>query len=122
MLRIGHIPGKGRGVFASKDFKKGELIECSPMIIIPPDQVTKMRDTILSEYLFALAEGQCAMALGYGSLYNHSYHPNAVYSYLLEQISLEILALVDIQEGQEITVNYNGYPESKKPMWFHVNE
>lgn len=122
MLKIGHSPGKGRGVFAAKDFKKGEIIECCPMIIIPRNQVMKMSDTILGEYLFALAEGQCAIILGYGSIYNHSYHPNAVYSYVLEEVCLEFQALVNIQAGQEITVNYNGYPESNNPMWFHVKE
>lgn len=122
MLRIGHSPGKGRGVFAAKDFKKGEIIECTPLILIPPEQVRFVKHTILSHYIFALGARQCAIVLGYGSLYNHSYQPNAVYTYLVEEQCFEFEALMDITSGQEITVNYHGDPDGKDLVWFDVVE
>ena len=120
MLRIGHSPGKGRGVFATQNFKKGEIIEYAPLIVIPPEQGRILKHTILSRYIFALGGRKHAIVLGYGSLYNHSYHPNAVYSYLVEERCFKFEALKNINAGQEITVNYNGDPNGKNPVWFDV--
>ena len=52
-----------------------------------------------------------ALALGHGSLYNHSFRPNARYDDVGPQTK-EFTAMRDIAPGQEITVNYNGEPTS----------
>ena len=62
-----------------------------------------------------------ALALGYGSLYNHSYKPNARYDDVGPQTK-EFTALRDIQPGEEITVNYNAEPKSRSAVWFEVVE
>ena len=31
---------------------------------------------------------------------------------------MEVIAIRDIQPGEEITINYNGDPESQDPLWF----
>ena len=62
------------------------------------------------------------MALGYGSLYNHSFFPNAEYIKVWEERVIRFVALRDIRDGEEITINYNGSPESQKPMDFEVKE
>jgi SET domain-containing protein len=59
-----------------------------------------------------------AISLGYGSLYNHSYEPNA--SYIFGPMRLTYKALCDIAEGDEITINYNYYPGNRKPVGFDV--
>jgi len=33
------IPGKGRGVISTRVIGKGELVESSPLIVIPPSEV-----------------------------------------------------------------------------------
>ena len=38
-----------------------------------------LAETVLKDYCFNWAEGKVALALGYGSIYNHSYRPNARY-------------------------------------------
>ena len=63
-----------------------------------------------------------ALALGYGSLYNHSYTPNARYFTNIENQSIDFYARKDIREGEEIMVNYNGDPEDQSPLWFEVIE
>ena len=60
-----------------------------------------------------------ALALGYGSLYNHSYNPNARYDDVGRQIK-EYSALRDIQRGEEITINYNGAEDILDPVEFPV--
>jgi SET domain-containing protein len=62
-----------------------------------------------------------AVALGYGSLYNHSYQPNARYDDESGKTKV-FSALRDIAPGEEIVVNYNGVPEDKTPVWFKVME
>ena len=61
------------------------------------------------------------MALGYGSLYNHSYQPNARYDDGRGQTKI-FMAIRDIALGEEIVVNYNGEPDDKTPVWFKVQE
>jgi hypothetical protein len=56
---------------------------------------------------------------GYGSLYNHSYRPNARYVDLAGRTKV-FTALRDIAAGEEITVNYNGEPGDVTPVGFEV--
>jgi SET domain-containing protein len=58
---------------------------------------------------------------GYGSLYNHSYRPNARYVDLAGRTKL-FTAIRDIAAGEEITVNYNGEPGDETPVGFEVVE
>lgn len=119
MLYLAELPGKGRGVFAQRQIHGGELIERAPVIVVPAGQWEAMDKTILFEYFFAWGE-HSAIALGYGSLYNHSYRPNARYVKLLAEQVIEFYALRDIQPGEEILINYNVDPADDSPLWFHV--
>lgn len=111
----------GRGIFATRNIKKGEFIEEAPVIVIFKEEWKQMRKSILSNYVFRWGEDK-ALALGYGSLYNHSYTPNASYHTNIENHSIDFYARKDIQEGDEITVNYNGDPEDQSSLWFEVIE
>jgi SET domain-containing protein len=112
----------GRGMFAVRDIKKGELIEQSPVFVAPKSQRKYLKKTVFLEYYFNWGEkyDQCAIALGYGSLFNHSYTPNAVFNNNLENLTIDFHALMDIKEGEEITINYNGDPNDKSPVWFEA--
>jgi SET domain-containing protein len=114
--------GKGRGVFASEPIFKGELIEVCPVLPIPKREEKYINMTILSAYWYGWGktyERGC-IAFGYGSLYNHSYSPNARYRFYQKQKQIRYYALRDIKKGEEITINYNYHPESKKKLWFDV--
>ncbi len=116
------IRGKGRGVFARRPIEEGEIIERVPLIVLPAEQVgdDPVRDD-LAGYIFKWGRGTVALALGYGSLYNHSYEPNARYKDVRARAKL-FVALRAIAAGEEITVNYNGDPEDRSPVWFEVIE
>jgi SET domain-containing protein len=118
-LSIDHSPGKGRGVFAQTRLLAGTLIERAPVIVVPAGQWEYMDKTVLFDYYFAWGE-HSAIALGYGSLYNHSYAPNAGYVKKLQEQVIEFFALRDIEAGEEILVNYNGDPADDSPLWFRV--
>lgn len=108
-----------RGVFSRKHFEKDELIEICPLILIPKEQEIYLDKTELYNYYFSINEQTNGIALGYGSLYNHSYNPNAKYIKSEPNNNIIFQALTDIHPGHEITVNYNGNPEDKSPLWFH---
>ncbi|MGX2961322.1 SET domain-containing protein [Peribacillus sp. JNUCC 23] len=111
----------GRGIFANRNIKNDELIEEAPVIVIPKKEWKVMRDSILLNYVFWWEEDK-ALALGYGSLYNHSYTPNAGYITNIKNQSIDFYARKDIHKGEEIMINYNGDPKDQSPLWFKVRE
>lgn len=109
---------KGRGVFARRDIAKGAEIEKAPVIVLPSEDVFGYtRTSHLAHYVFNWKKNTFAVALGYGSLYNHSYRPNARY-YIEDKDTQVYIAIADIKKGEEITINYNGKPNSKKDVGF----
>ncbi len=110
----------GRGIFTTEDIPEDCLIEICPVIPIPAEQLQTIHGTFLHDYYFLWGENdeQCAIALGFGSLYNHSRQPNARYWCDPDQDIIEIWSIKPITEGEEITVNYNGDPEIQDPVWF----
>lgn len=113
------IEKAGRGVFASVDIEKDEVIEICPVIVLPKEQTRIFKETALHNYYFMWGEQLAfvAIALGYGSLYNHSYSPNATYK-KQENLTLQFIAIKDIAKDEEITVNYNyGNPNDKTKLW-----
>ena len=112
---------KGLGVFARRAIRKGELIERVPLLILSTAEYAAGVDqSLLAGYVFAWGDGEYALALGYGSLYNHSYRPNAVYEDDEPHRAKLFIAHRAIKLGEEITVNYNGSPTSRVRMWFEV--
>ncbi|PYS04586.1 MAG: hypothetical protein DMG15_08485 [Acidobacteria bacterium] len=119
-VRMGTVERRGRAMFARRKFLKGELIERAPVIRLNEKQWPFAQKTILSDYAFDWGEHdeQAAIALGYVSIYNHSYSPNAQLEELLDELMMEVVAIRDIEPDEEITINYNGDPEKQDPLWF----
>src|SRR5262249_50795475 len=119
LIRVQKVKGKGRGVFATCDIKKGTVIERVPVVLVPiEDLVDGLRNRTLNKYYYIWSKTHVAVSLGYGSIYNHSYEPNARYVHGV--MTLTYRALRDIEKGEEITVNYNFVPTDKTPMRFKV--
>jgi len=119
-IRVDLTPNKGRGVFALCEIKVGESIEEAPVVTIPENQVAQVDATALGDYCFLWGENlnELALLLGLCSVCNHSYQPNAEFVLHLDRQTIEFVALRDIGIGEEVTTNYNGDPESQKPVWF----
>ena len=120
MIRVGESPGKGRGIFAARDIRAGDIIEEAPVVVVPREQVTHLDATVLGDYYFMWGddEKEAALLLGFCSLCNHSYEPNSRFVLNLELQIITFTALQDIPAGAEITTNYNGDPENRKEVWF----
>ena len=111
-----------RGVFATRDIKKGELIHEAPVIPYPNEDHEHIEKTILADYVYNYGANHTAILLGYGSLFNHSYTPNATYEINFEQHTVDFYAYTDIKAGDEILINYNGEEDCNDPLWFLENE
>ena len=114
----------GRGVFSGEVLEDGDLIEICPALVLPENDLPVIHGTRLHDYYFLWGDEQkqCAIALGYGSLYNHSYEPNARYLIDYEQDTIDFYCIRRIGPSDEITVNYNGEPSDDTPVWFHKKE
>ncbi|MCL6270637.1 SET domain-containing protein [Sansalvadorimonas sp. 2012CJ34-2] len=119
MLYISSISGKGRGVFSSKKIERDTVIERCPAVVIPHKDIDHLRSTVLNNYYFCWGrnQDQAAIALGLGSIYNHSYTPNALYRVCEDEEIIEFLAIKKILPNEEITINYNGTPNDQSPLW-----
>lgn len=120
MLYIKHVPGKGRGVFTDEFIPAGTLIEICPMIVLPAKDRKYIDETKIFNYYFLWGDKhkQSAIALGYGSLYNHSRSANADYESWYEEEEIHIIAYKDILPEEEVTINYNNDPNCQDVMWF----
>ena len=114
-LKVRKTKNKGRGVFATKRFKKGEIIEVCPVIIFTPKEYKFLEKTVLDKYMFAWkTKRDACIPLGYGLVYNHSYSPNAIYGWEHKKKIIFLKALKIIKRGEEVTINYNWDPENKE--------
>ncbi len=99
---------KGRGVYARKNLKVGEIIEVAPYIELPSADYYRCRDSVINEYRYEVKGRKCALGLGYTSLYNHSEESNADFTVNAKKRTITITAVRVIPHDQEITINY-GY-------------
>ncbi len=116
------IPKGERGVFANSEIKVGDVIERCPVIEIPEHELKSLEESILITYLYFFGEKKqkALVALGFGSIYNHSYTPNAVYKIKVKEKIIEFICTKKIKKDEEILVNYIQGNNDKIPLWFEV--
>ena len=121
-IYIKSTDGKGRGVYCRHAILNDEIIEECPLLIIPADEHERLESTKLVDYFFSFnkAENTKALALGFGSLYNHKRVANAHYWINIETKCITFYALEDIDKGTEICINYGGRPGADFKEWFEA--
>ena len=119
-LFIQETKSMGRGVFTSEEIPALTLIEVSPVIVFHHGHKLLLDKTLLHDYIFdwGETEAECCVALGYLSLYNHSYHSNAEYEMDFQDQTMLVKTVRDIKKQEEIFINYNGNWNDVKPVWF----
>jgi hypothetical protein len=105
-IYVGQTPGKGRGVFAARNIRKGELVEAAPVIVISDEDVDIIDQTALADYYYKWGDSHFALVLGYGSLYNYSATPNLTFKPDLKRNIMIYRAKRTISKDQELTINY----------------
>jgi SET domain-containing protein len=117
------IPNAGRGVFAARDIKKDETIESCPIIEFSKHDTSNLKESFFVTYFFYFGKNKerLAIALGFGSIYNHSYKPNATFNIKPKKEVIDFVALKGIKKDEEITFNYyHGTVKAGRPLWFEV--
>lgn len=77
------------------------------MLRVPSSQRDLIDQTLLFEYYFDW-DGDAGLALGFGSLYNHSATPNAEYIKDIANDLVSVRAIAAIVPGEEVTFTYSG--------------
>lgn len=112
-IRIGPSRIHGNGVFARRRFRPGDIVEVCPVLVIPETAIEI--DGELDGLTYAWDEGHCAIALGYGSFYNHAKWPKAEAVLDEDARAITIMAITEINTGDEITISY--LPDDAD-LWF----
>jgi SET domain-containing protein len=106
-IAVQDSPLHGQGVFALRDFAKGEILERCPYLVIDDDDLSDA--TRLQDYLFTSPDNPhdylCVM--GYGMMYNHSDDPNAEWQ--IDDDDLRFVCFIAkkaISVGDEILQDY----------------
>ena len=112
----------GRGVFTTKNIAADTVIEISPVIALTTKERKQIEGTKLYHYIFewGVSKRQACMALGYISMYNHSFEPNCEYEMDYDSNTMTIRTIKAIKKGEELFFSYNGMAEDKTPLWFHT--
>lgn len=119
---------KGLGVFSLRSYKANEVVEACPVIVIHgsfsalPEE---LKNRVFAWTTLAGKPNSHGLALGYGSMYNHDNPANMRYEADGNNRILYFIAVRDILEGEELTVNYNaigGGAECDANHWFEARK
>ena len=90
------------------------------MLVLPAEDYDTVRASQLVDYFFSFnkEENTLALALGFGSLYNHAVYSNAAYVLDREAKTITFFALEDIKPDTEICINYAGERGQEFKEWF----
>lgn len=123
-LFIKKTKGKGRGVFTTEPIPANAILEEAPVIAMSARDRIVLDKTLLHDYIFEWGADteQCCIALGFVSMYNHSYHSNCEYFMDFDEECIQVKTVRDIAAGEEITINYNGDWNDEKKIWFEVED
>lgn len=114
MLEVKKAGAMGRGLFATKNIKKGTVIEQSPTIRLSPADDYFVDKTILQYYKYGTPNdysGDSFMALGFGSLFNHSDDPNVDYWVRPEHQDVLFKAKKNLKKGEQLFIDYGYWEE-----------
>ncbi len=104
-LYVAKSPMKGAewGMFSDSFIPKGTTIEIARTLKIK-NEFLFQQGNILNDYVFKLDEKHSALALGFGSLYNHSDKPHL--SYKVSDNKVTYYTTQDIFPNEEIFISY----------------
>jgi len=116
-FRIMDVEGKGRGLFATGNISHGDLIHEAPCLLVPRQNYKEhAKHTVLEHYLFNCKNGDRLLALGYGSIFNHSDPPNVDYRVDGEGLTVRYYAARDIKVEDELCIYYGAN------LWFEQTD
>ena len=121
-LFVENTTEKGRGVFTHERIPANTIIEIAPVVTMPITDKEHLDKTLLHDYIFEWGKDKdkCCMALGLIPIYNHSYKSNCEYFMDFEDDTIMVKTVRIIENGEELTINYNGDWNDGKKVSFDV--
>ncbi len=113
----------GRGVYAGRAFSPGEIVESCPVILL--DLNTQPFPRQIRRLVYNWSKTQVALALGYGSLYNHHDQPNLTFKRNTKNQSISFSARRQIEPGEQLTISYDYTGSGESPRdrsWFEIHQ
>ena len=109
--RIGETKVSGRGLYATRDFRKGECIIHAPCISFSASDTTALMNTKLAHYMFDAEQGGMTLfPLGHAMLFNHNQEQYNV-EWVIDGLEyIDFTATRDIKSGEELLVDYGYEP------------
>lgn len=101
----------GRGLYAVRNFKKGEIIEIAPVVVIDKMDADTIETTMLNLYVFEWNKNSSALALGNGSLFNHSNKSNVSYMNSFRTKEIVFMTTRKIKKGEQLFIDYGYDPK-----------
>ena len=90
----------GKGVFSDKLIKKGTILTCDVIEISNVDK-------LLFDYVYPFIGTRCCLHIGWASFLNSSKSSNLKHLKIdTEELISYFEVLIDIKEGEELTLNY----------------
>jgi hypothetical protein len=88
------------GVFATKDFQVGDIVEICPTVPVRDKKMGRLDDYVFRD------NHQDYVVFGYGSIYNHLDRPNLKWKLQKKHQVMVYKAVLPIQSGEELFVSY----------------
>ncbi|MEI6757804.1 MAG: SET domain-containing protein [Chlorobium sp.] len=105
VVSIGASPVSGRGAFAVKKIRNGDIIERCPALEVTDRDIG---GELLNYVFYGSTEAGRLVVMGNGMLFNHSSTPNVAYYREESTLGPELVlyALRDIRKGEELFYSY----------------
>lgn len=110
-LLVRQTEAAGRGVFAQNDLKAGTLLDVSHVLLFPAKQYAMHgKFTELDSYTYVWSKTEegsvMALALGIGSLFNHSGTPNVSFFLDKQADVIRYTLMRSVCAGEELCISY----------------
>ena len=102
-------PEFGRGLYASYDMRAQMMLFTDELLVLSPEDTKKIDQTDLRYYVYKYNDEKDCLALGHGTLFNHSDNPNIGYK-IMEYGDREVIAfytLRPIEAYEQLFIDYN---------------
>ena len=108
-VRVAYSSIEGRGLFATRHLRPGTVVEVAPVLLVPPEQVDVVDETVLRWYVFDWDGESHAVVLGKASMCNHDEEPNA--ELVLDDDGeqgpvAELTVTRSVRRGEELLLDY----------------
>lgn len=129
MAKVVHYPtyvkrirGKGWGAFCSKRIPKNTIFNVTTLLVLTVREAHLMSGSSLEPYWYEFGTKGRAIALGLGSILNHSDEPNCSYHFSKVKKTLSFYALRDIPAHEELTHDYGWTSAAYKAYGINRNQ